>query len=123
MRFGRRRPKPRTSAANIAPTDAHEIDGLRAWALSLPFVNEHIGGEGDPNVREFVIDCPPLHVRRVWLLMRGTEPEHEVLTFLTHHYGDISCVEFTTPRLGSDARHVDAALLFAYESAFNGGSQ
>ena len=96
------------------------VDGLRAWALSLPFVRESPGVEGDTSVHELVIDCPPLHIRRVWLLISVGEPEDEVLAFITHDDGgDVSCVRFTPPPI-SDPRDLEAALLVAYESAFAG---
>lgn len=88
--------------------------------LSLPFVNEHTGEDGDADLREFVVDCPPLRIRRVWLVMCVAEPDHEMLAFITHDDGDISCVGFGMPHMTSDPGHVEAALLLAYQSTFLG---
>lgn len=116
----RRRHRARSSSSAIASNGRYGIDGLRAWALSLPFVNEQMGEERDDDLREFVVDCPPLRIRRVWLVMRVTEPDHELLAFVTHGDGDISCVGFGMPQMSSDPAHVEAALLFAYQSTFVG---
>jgi hypothetical protein len=89
----------------------------RGW-LSLPFVNEHTGAGGDADLREFVVDCPPLGIRRIWLVMHVTRSDHEVLAFVTHDDGDISCVVFGLPHMAPDPAHVEAALLLAYQSTF-----
>jgi hypothetical protein len=114
----RRRPTPRSSSSAIASNGRDGIDGLRAWVLSLPFVNEHTGEGADANLREFVVDCPPLRIRRIWLVMHATGPDSEVLAFVTHDDGDVSCVGLGMPHMTSDPAHVEAVLLLAYQSAF-----
>jgi hypothetical protein len=116
----RRWRRARSSSAAIASNDRDGIDGLRAWVLSLPFVNELRGGVGDEDIRQFVVDCPPLRVRRVWLVIGVTEADPEVLAFVTHDDGDITCVGFGMPLMTSDPGRVEAALLVAYQSTFAG---
>ena len=120
MVIRRRRQRPQSSSSAIASNRREGIDGLRAWLLSLPFVSEHRRGEGDAELREFVVDCPPLHIRRIWLVMCVTGPDHEMLAFITHDDGEISCVGFGKRHLTSDPGHVEAALLLAYQSALAG---
>jgi hypothetical protein len=122
MVMRRRRRRPQSSSSAIASNAREGIDGLRAWVLSLPFVSEHRRGEGDAELREFVVDCPPLHIRRIWLVMCVTEPDHEMLAFITHDDGGITCVGFGMRHMASDPGHVEAALLLAYQSAFVGSS-
>jgi hypothetical protein len=115
----RRRPRtPRSSSSAIASNGRDGIDGLRAWVLSLPFVNEHTEEGADAKLREFVVDCPPLRIRRVWLVMHASGPDSEVLAFITEDDGDVSCVGLGLPQITSDPAHVEAVLLLAYEHAF-----
>jgi hypothetical protein len=118
MVMRRRRRTPRSSSSAIASNGRDGIDGLRTWVLGLPFVNEHTGAGADADLREFVVDCPPLGLRRIWLVMHVTGSDHEVLAFVTHDDGDISCVGFGLPHMASDPAHVEAALLVAYQSTF-----
>jgi hypothetical protein len=94
------------------------LNGLRAWALSLPFVRERMGQEDGTRYREFVIRCPLLALDRPWLLIRDAEPERMVIALFTHDDGEMSCIGFTTGGTAYDAPQIEAALLFAYESAF-----
>jgi hypothetical protein len=115
----RRRPRtPRSSSSAIASNARDGIDGLRAWVLSLPFVNERTGEGADAKLREFLVDCPPLRIRRIWLVMQASGPDSEVLAFVTHDDGDVSCVGLGMPQITSDPAHVEAVLLVAYQSAF-----
>jgi hypothetical protein len=115
----RRRTSPSSSSA-IASNGRNGFDGLRTWVLSLPFVNELRGEEAAPDLREFVVDCPPLRIRRVWLVMHATGPDNEVLAFVTHGDGDLSCVGFGVPHMAADPAHVESALLLAYQRTFVG---
>lgn len=120
MRLGRRRQRPRSSAT-LASNGVSGSDGLRTWALSLPFVRESTDGEGDTSVRVLLVDCPPLHVNRAWLQMGMSQSDGEVLAFI-HDDGDVFCVGLSTPSTTSDRRDLEAVLLSAYESAFAGCS-
>ena len=83
-------------------------------------MRESAGGDGDMSGRELVVDCPPLNIRRVWLLMGIAEAEDEVAAFITYDDGDP--FYFTAPPVTSDPRVLEAVLLSAYESAFAGCS-
>ena len=115
MRIGRRARKARALRKEIAARDAGWSTDLRAWVMSLPFVEERGTDAEDTDFREFVIDCPPLQIRRIWLLMAAVDAECEVMAFITHADGDVSCIELST---SVDTRDVEAALLLAYESTF-----
>jgi hypothetical protein len=58
-RSGRRRNKKRV-------TDGRNTDFF-GWVLSLPWVVERPYALA-PGVRSFAIDCPPLDIRRLWLV-------------------------------------------------------
>jgi hypothetical protein len=47
---------------------AADIDQLHDWVLSLPWVVERPYSLGWGGVRIFAIDCPPIDVRKVWLV-------------------------------------------------------
>jgi len=116
----RRRPKNGTSA----PTTDGEVNGfigLRAWALSQPWVRERAGKLAFPDVRQYVIDCPLLDVRQVWLTILETRNPAELFAFFTLREGHVSCV--TLESESSDTEPLERALRSAYESAFAGCSK
>ena len=50
------------------PRAAVERDALHNWILSLPWVVERPYVLGVRGVRAFAVDCPPLDIRRMWLV-------------------------------------------------------
>jgi len=49
------------------PDERSESSDFFAWVLSLPWVIER-PYELAPGVRTFAVDCPPLAIRRLWLV-------------------------------------------------------
>ena len=50
------------------PRAAVERDAFHDWILSLPWVVERPYVLGIRGVRAFAVDCPPLDIRRMWLV-------------------------------------------------------
>ena len=67
----RRRHEPRAPS----PAD-RELDRMREWVLSLPWVVKRPDDHWTPGVACFAVDCEPLHRRQVWLLTGLTSHDH-----------------------------------------------
>jgi hypothetical protein len=118
----RRRSRRKTgTSAPASAGDLDGIEGLRAWALSQPWVRVQTGGMTLPDLCKYVIDCPPLDVRRVWLTIFETRNPPELFAFFTLREGHVSCVTFATE--SSDSQQLERSLRRAYESAFAGCAQ
>lgn len=83
--------------------------------LGLPFVVEQCT-DGTGRLREYLVDCPPLGVHRVWLVVRTDAAECEALAFVVYE-GGVSVVRLTSIR-ATDPASLEAAVMLAYESAF-----
>jgi hypothetical protein len=51
----------------VKDLQAAKLDRLHGWLLGLPWVVERPGIAEAPQLRWFGLNCPPLHIRRLWL--------------------------------------------------------
>jgi hypothetical protein len=125
------------------------MDRLHGWLHGLPWVVERPGIAEAPQLRWFGLECPPLRIRRLWLLTGslGHFPidELEVLvvlptgsarpiveagdgTLIAAVGGEDSLVSLRFDAMDqADEMHLERALFVAYEACFaepgSGGNQ
>jgi hypothetical protein len=105
-------------------------DTFHEWILSLPWVVERPYSLGFPGVRAFAVDCPPVGVRRIWLVTGIPHSSGIAMIVSERVADDLDLINLARPlapmppghvltSLCPDAndRDVERVLLQAYSSA------